>query len=169
MIESGKFAFFQNLGMQSRNTIRGMGKMDIHMCHMHDLILVNDGKRSIIGTAFCKNIQFFDDRHKLRNNGIEIMTRPFFQSFCENRVVGVSTGFCYDLDCFIKIDSMLTEEADQFRDDHARMCVVDLNCCIIRKVMVIASTVSAFFKNQLSTCRNHEILLIDTKQTAIFI
>ena len=97
------------------------------------------------------------------------MTWPFFQSFCKNRMIGICTSICYDLNCLIKADSVFLKEADQLRDYHTWVCIIDLDSCIVGKVMIVTSTCSTFVENKLSTGRNHEILLIDTKQSAVFI
>ena len=143
--------------------------MNIHMCHVYNLILVNDSKCGIISTCFCNCIQLFDNRHKLRYNGVKIMTRPFFKCFCQNCVVCIRAGVSNNLNSFFKFDSMQSEKTDEFRNYHARMSIVDLDCRIICEVVQVTASGHAFIKNQLCTGRNHKVLLIDAEQTTIFI
>ena len=157
---------FQNFGMKSCYTIGRMGKMDIHVCHMDKIVSVNDSKRLIFCAGACKFIQFFDNRHQLRDNGIQISTRPFFQCFCQNCVVGVGTGFCHNVDCFFKCNSFFFKKADELRDHHARMGIINLDCGIICQIMIITASCCTFCENQLGSGRNHQILLEDAKTPA---
>ena len=143
--------------------------MDIHMSHMNDLILVDDRKGAILRAAFCQGVQFLDDRHELWNNGVQIMSRPFFQGFCKDRVVCVSAGVGNDLYSLLKINVMEHQETDQFRDHHAWVRIIDLDRSIVGKVMVIAASCGTFLKDKLRAGGNHEILLVDTEQTAVLI
>ena len=143
--------------------------MDIHMSHMNDLILVDDRKGAILRAAFCQGVQFLDDRHELWNNGVQIMSRPFFQGFSMERVVCVSAGVGNDLYSLLKINVMEHQETDQFRDHHAWVRIIDLDRSIVGKVMVIAASCGTFLKDKLCAGGNHEILLVDTEQTAVLI
>ena len=143
--------------------------MDIHVCHMNNLVLVNDCQGGVFGPFLSHSIKLFDDRHKLRNNGLQIMSRPFFQGFGKDCVVCVSTGICNNLHCFFKIDIMKHKQTDQFRDHHARVCIVDLDRSIVSEIVIITSSCDTFRKNKLCTGGNHEILLIDTEQTSVFV
>lgn len=97
------------------------------------------------------------------------MSRPFFQGFCKDRVVCVSAGVGNDLYSLLKINVMEHQETDQFRDHHAWVRIIDLDRSIVGKVMVIAASCGTFLKDKLCAGGNHEILLVDTEQTAVLI
>ena len=47
-----------------------MGKVDIHVCHVYPVVLVDDGKALVFGTGAGQFVQLFDNGHQLGNNGI---------------------------------------------------------------------------------------------------
>ena len=124
--------------MQGSNTVNGESVVDIHMCHVNQIIFVNDGYIFLWIFCFDFLIQFFDDRYKVRNYIKKVVHRPFFQSFCEDGMVCVSTYFGYNLSSFVEVDSALCQETDQFRNDHTWVSIVDLDHCVVCKVMQVA-------------------------------
>ena len=139
------------------------------MCHMNAVVLINDIYRFIVVFIFYTKIQLMDDRHDLRCHFFNKGKRPFFQCFCQNRMVGISAGICRDFNCLIQFNPFLHQQTDQFRNDHRRMGVVDLNCHIICQIMEIRSPLLCFIQDQLCRVADHEILLIYAKQTTIFV
>ena len=155
--------------MQSSNAVDGESVVDVHMCHVNQIVFVNDGYVFLWIFLFDLFIQFLDDRNKVRNNIKEIIHRPFFQCFCKDGMVCVSTYFGYDLSSFIKVDSALCQETDQFRNDHTWVSIVDLDHCIVCKVMQVAAFLCCFVQDELSGIGYHEILLEDTELTSVII
>ena len=146
-----------------------MSEVDVHVSHVYQTVLVDDGKTFVCSAGTGQCIQLFDNRHQLWHNGIQIGTRPFFQCFCQNGMVGVSTGSADNFNSFFKRNALFTKQADEFRNDHTRVCIIDLDGSIIGKIMIIAATGSTFSKDQLCTGRNHQVLLIYTQAAAGFI
>ena len=96
---------FQDLGVQGSHTVGGMGKVDIHVCHVYPVVLVDDGKAFVLGTGAGQRIQLLNDRHQLRHHGIQIGTGPLFQRFGQNGVVGVGAGLGNNLHSFVKVNA----------------------------------------------------------------
>ena len=146
-----------------------MGKMDIHICHMYLLIFVNDGNGFVIGSFLDDCIQLFDDWHQLRNNCLQISFRPFFQGFCKDCMVRVSADICDDGDCFFEFNSFFFQETNEFWNDHGWVSVIDLDCCIVSKIVEVASAFHTFFENELGSGTDHQVLLVDAKHTSCII
>ena len=143
--------------------------MDIHMCHVNQIVLVDDCHIFLRIFLFYFFIQFLDDRYKVRNYIKKVVHWPFFQSFCKDGMVCVSTYFGYDLSSFIKVDSALCQETDQFRNHHTWVSIVDLDHCIVCKVMQVAALLCCLVQDELSGIGYHEILLEDTELTSVII
>ena len=155
--------------MQGSNTVNGESVVDIHMCHMNQIVLVDDCHIFLWIFCFDFLIQFFDDRYKVRNYIKKVVHWPFFQSLCKDGMVCVSTYFGYDFSSFIKGDSTFCQETDQFRNDHTWVSIVDLDHCVVCKVMQIAAFLCCLVKNELCSIGYHEVLLEDTEFTSVII
>ena len=84
-------------------------------------------------------------------------------------MVGICAYMGNDISSLIKADSLLSKETDKLRNDHARVSIVDLNNCIISKVVKIASLGNCLIQNQLCSVAYHEILLVNTKLASVLI
>ena len=169
LIEAVQLGFLQNFGVQGGNAVGGMGKVDVHVGHVHAVVGVNDGKAGIIGALFGGSIQLFNHRHQLGHNFVQIAARPGFQRFGQDGVIGVSAGVGYDLDGFVKLDALFAQQADQFGDNHAGVGIVNLDGGVIGQVMVVAAAGGAFGQNQLGTGADHQVLLVDAQHAACFV
>ena len=139
------------------------------MRHMHTVVLINDVHGFIVVFIFYAQIQFMNDRHDLRCHFFNKRKRPFFQRFRQNRMIGVRARICRNFNGLVQFDSFLHQKTDQFRNDHRRMGVVDLNGYILCQIMEIRSPLLCFIQDQLCRIADHEILLIYAQQTAIFV
>ena len=155
--------------MKGSHPVGGVGKMDVHMSHVNPILLIDDGSAPIIRAAAGSMIEFFHNGHQLGNHRFQITLGPFFQCLCQDGVVGIGTDIRHNLYCFLKRNALLAQKSDQFRDHHAGMGVIDLNGSIISQVMKVGAPLHAFLYDQLGTCADHEILLIDAKHPACFI
>ena len=169
LIELMKLCLLQDICMKGCNTVDGKSVMNVHMCHVNQVVLVNDGK--ILLRIFCFDtlVQLADDRHQMRNNLLKIGDRPFLKCLCKDGMVGISAYMRYDLTSLLKFDSALCKKTDQLRNYHTRMCIIDLDHCVISKVMKIAAFCSCLIQDQLCCIAYHEILLINTKLSSCVI
>ena len=127
LIEAVQLGIFQDLGVQRCHAVGGMGEVDVHVGHVHPVVLVDDGKALVLGAGAGQSIQLFDNGHQLGHNGIQIGAGPLFQRLGQNGVVGVGAGLGNDLHGFLKLNAPLPQQPDQLRDDHAGVSVVDLD------------------------------------------
>jgi len=164
IIERFQLGVFQDLGVQCCNAVNRKSVVDIHVCHVDALILVDDRYFLIFVFLLCLCVQLVDNRHQVRNNLLEVIDRPFFQCLCQNGVVGVSTGLAYNIDGFLHGKASLLQQTDQLRNDHGRMSIVDLDHNVIIQLMQIVALLLALHQDELCAVADHEILLVDTKQ-----
>ena len=169
LVEAVQFGILQNLGVQGSHTVGGVGEVNIHMRHMHRSVPVDDGKALVCGAGSDQRIQLLNDRHELGHNGFQIGAGPLFQCLCQNGVIGIGAGFCHDLGGFLKSDSVLTQQADQLRDNHAGVGVVDLNGSVVGKVVIVAAPGSTFRQYQLCAGGDHQILLVNPQLAACLV
>ena len=163
LVEVVELRIFQNLRVQVGNAVDTVAVMNIHMCHMHAFLIINDRNRLVIVFAHHAAVQFVDDRKKLRNCLFQEMNRPFFQCLRKDRVVCVRAGLRYDLDRLIHQNSALHQKTDQLRNHHARVCIVDLDCRVLIQLVQIAASCQRLVDDELCRIADHKILLVDAK------
>ena len=169
LIKLMQLSVFQNFCVKCRNTIDRKSIMDIHMCHMNQLVAVDNSKIFLRILCFHLLVQSADNRNQLRHNILQILNRPFFQCFCQDCMIGIRTYMRNDLCCFFKCNSPLTKQTDKLWDNHTWMRIIDLNHCIISQIMEVASSGRCFIQNPLCCITYHKVLLINAKLPAILI
>ena len=105
----------------------------------------------------------------MRNDLIKLGYLPLFKCLCKNRVVCVSTGAADDGDGIIHRDAPFHEQTDEFRNDHSRVGIIDLDHRIILQIVELTASCGTFVQNQLCTGGYHEILLVDAQESTGFI
>ena len=105
LVEIVKFTVFQYFCVKKGNAVDTMSIMHIHSCHMNPVILVDDGHLRIFVSFLHFLIQFYNDRKDCRCCLFYKRHRPLFQCFCQDRMIGIGTGFCYDGHRLFKINS----------------------------------------------------------------
>ena len=163
LVKMIQLALFQDLRMNCCHTVDAVTVMDVDVCHVHSLILIDDLNFFVL-IFLCHTVtQLLDDGNQLRNYLFNISQRPLFQSFCQDGVVGIRAGATYDVNGFIHGETFLSgEDTDQLRDNHSRMGIVDLDCHMFRQSMQIIAFFLYFLQDQLGTVAYHEVLLVDT-------
>ena len=169
LVKAVQLGIFQNLGVQRCHAVGGVGEVDVHVGHVHPVVLVDDGKALILGAGAGQCVQLFDNGHQLGHHGIQIGAGPLFQCFGQNGVVGVGAGLCDDLYGFLKFDALFAQQPDQLRDDHAGVGVVDLDGGVVGQIMVIAAPGGTLGQNELGTGRDHQVLLVHPQAAACLI
>ena len=169
LIEVVQLIVFQDLRMEAGYAVDAEAVMDINVSHVYEVVFVDD-VNGLIGVVPAYHIiQCIDDRGELGNDFFQIFHRPFLQSLGQDCVVGVSAGAAHDIHCLMEGDALDHEKTDQLRNDHGRVGIVDLDYGIVRKVMKIASAGNTLIKDQTGTVADHEVLLVNTEQTAILV
>ena len=169
LIEAVQLGIFQDLSVQRCHAVGGVGEVDVHVGHVHPVVLVDDGKALVLGAGAGQCIQLFDNGHQLGHHGIQIGAGPLFQRLGQNGVVGVGAGPGHDLHGFLKFDAPLPQQPDEFRDDHAGVGVVDLDGGVVGQIVIIAAAGRALSQNELGTGRDHQILLVHPQTAASLI
>ncbi len=161
-----QFTVFQDFRVQRGHAVGAVGKVDIHMGHVDYIVRVYDGGGGVAALTARQRIQLFDDGYQLRNYLLQIVFRPFFQSFRQNGVICISAGFGDDFNGFLEGNVFFAQQPDEFRYDHGRVRVVNLDGGIFVEVMEIAAPLQAFLEDQLRPCADHQILLVNPKEAS---
>ena len=164
IIKRFQLGIFQDLGVQCSNAVNGKSVVDIHVCHVDTLILVDDRYFLVFVFLLCLCIQLMDDRQQVWNYFLEVIDRPFLQCLGKDGMVRVSAGFAYNIDGFLHGKASLLQQADQLRNHHGRVGIVDLDHNVIIQLVQIVALLLAFHQDELCAVAYHEILLVDTKQ-----
>ncbi len=156
--------------MNCSHTIYTEAIMNVNMGHVHSFIFI-DNLNFLILIFICHPlIQLFDNRYELWHYLFQISQRPLFQGFGQNRVICIGTCPAYDFDSFIHRKSFIFHKnTNQLRYDHRRMCIVNLNHCVIVHPTQIIFLFFHFPQYQLCRIADHKILLIDTKKISRFV
>ena len=169
VIERFQFFIFQDLCMKIRNSVDTVSIMDVHMSHVYTILVIDNMDSRIFISSLNSCIQITDDRNDLRCNLLQIINRPFFQCFCEDGVIGICAGLLYDLNRLIEVDLFLNKKTDQLRNNHRRMCIIDLDRHMLMKLSEIISLFFTLADDILCCIGNHKILLINTEQISCLV
>ena len=85
LIKAVELGVFQDLGVQGCHTVGGVGKVDVHVRHVHPVILVDDGKALVLSAGACQCVQLFDNGHQLGHHRIQIAPPPEWCGWCRRR------------------------------------------------------------------------------------
>ena len=152
--------------MESCHPVGTVGKMNVHMSHVYDSILIQDGCGIILGALFSHLIQRPDNRHQLRNHLLQEAYRPLFQSFRQDGVVRIRTCIRNNLGRFLKLDAFFHKQPDQLRYHHRRMGIVYLDGHILCQIMIVRAPFPALFQNHLGSGAYHKILLVNPQKSS---
>ena len=170
VIKRFQLRFLQNLCVQSRYTIYCISVVNVNMSHVHPILIINDKYLLIPEVSAHSFIQFADDRQQMGNHFFQVRDRPFLQSFCQNRMVRVSTGLSHHIDRRVHVEAFfLGKQTNQFRNHHRWMGIVDLDGHMFMEAIQIISFLLSLFQDELSRVAHHKILLINTQQLSALI
>ena len=94
---------------------------------------LNDRVRILLSYSIVK---LLDNRHEHRNYLLKVSERPFLKCLSKDGMVGVSAGLAYHINCIVHSEILfLSKDSDKLRNNHCRVCIVNLNYCILIKVM----------------------------------
>ena len=155
--------------MKISNSVDTVSIMDVHMSHVYTILVIDNMDSRIFISSLNSCIQITDDRNDLWCNLLQIINRPFFQCLCEDGVIGIRAGLLYDLNRLIEVDLFLNKKTDQLRNNHRRMCIVDLNRHMLMKLSEIISLFFTLADDVLCCIGDHKILLINTEQISCLV
>ena len=84
-------------------------------------------------------------------------------------MIGICAGLLYDLNRLIEVDLFLNKKTDQLRNNHRRMCIIDLDRHMLMKLSEIISLFFTLADDILCRTGNHKVLLINSKNTTCLI
>ena len=167
-IEIFQLLVFQNFCMKFCNTIYRESCDDCHVSHTHLTIPENCHLTYFffISRIFCSYFIYkttIDLLHNLVNTWKQFREEvdwPFFQCFCHNCMVCVSTCLSCNIPCLFPCQTFLVDEQmHQFRYCNCWMCIIHLNNNFFVKFANITICSLIFCNQLLQACRNEEILL----------
>ena len=161
IIKRFQFWFFKDLCVKSCNTIHCISEVDINVCHVHSVHVINNVDSLVVEISSHSSVQIADNRHQLWNHFLQITDRPFFKRFRKNRVICICTWLAYNIHSRINIKVLLLcQDTDKLRYHHCRMCIIDLDAYMFVQMIEIYASVLRFFYDELCRIAHHKILLI---------
>ena len=167
LIEILQLRLLENLRVKRCNAVDGMSIMDIHGCHVHQVVLVNNVGCLILYRSLDSPVKLTDDRKKMRYGFLQVIDRPFLQSFRQDGVVGVGAGLRHNRNRLIHGESARGKQTNQLRNYHGRMGIIDLYSDILVQLMDVNASFIRLLQDQLCGVAYHEILLINPKNSSI--
>ena len=164
----------QDFAVQRGNAVGCMGGIDRQLGHMNPLALNDAQMRAgrfaeLLHIRPEAGIDLPHDGYDLRTDGAEQGKIPLFERFLHDGVIRVGEGFPGDPEGFLEGNPVFAQQADQLRDRHGGMGVVQLGGNLPGKEGVIAAmagTVSA--QDILHGGGDQHILLLDPHLAAGF-
>ena len=144
--------------------------MDAQVGHMDSPFRVNDPHGRVMIFVLDDKVQSVNDRYELRHHFGELIDRPCLKRFRKDCVVRIGAGLRHDLHCLHKRECFIvSKDADQFRNDQRRMCVIDLNDRIVIHPSQVTFARFHLAQDLLRRAAHQEILLIQAQHLSGFI
>ena len=115
------------------------------------------------------DINLPDDLHQLRANRGKQRQIPLFQCFLHHRMVGVGKGFPSNIEGGFEVHTILTQQANQLRNRHHGMGIVQLRCMFLGKESVIAAVPRLVAAQQILQRSRHQHILLLHPQLLAFL
>ena len=173
-IPFGENIVLQDFRMQRGHTVGSVGCVNGELRHMHPAVQ-NDaqGRRDFLSCGFHfpaeAGVDFPDNADNLRADGGEEGKIPFFQGLLHYRMVGIGKGFAGNAESIPKGYAVIAQQADQLRDCHGWMGIIQLGCHFLCKEgIIIAVTFAVGTQQILNSSGNQDILLFDPELFSFF-
>ena len=156
--------------MQRGDAVDAEAEVDVDVRHVDDVVLVDDLHGGIVRARAHAAVELADDGDDRRGGLLEEAHRPLFQRLGEDGVVRVGTGSLDLGDGLVhRQPVLLRQQADELRDDHRGMRVVDLHDGVLVQRFGGEAALRQFTQDELRGAGDHEILLIDAQQAAVLV
>ena len=154
---------FENLGVNPRHTVDRRGDIHREICHMR-LMVLDKEKPAVRMFLFESGVDFLNDVADLRHHRAQQLQIPLFQRLAHDGVVRVREHARGNLECGLKVHALKLQQANQLRNCHCRMRVVELHGVKFRKPVIIAAVILAeASQNVLQRRAGEHILLLDAQ------
>ena len=150
----------EDLGVQGGHAVDREAVVDVHVGHVHQAVLIDDGHLGIVVLLLHPAVQLLDDGHQLGHRFLEVVHRPLLQSLRQDGVVGVGAGLAHLVDGLVQRDPSLGEQADELGDDHGGVGVVDLDHRVLGELTERLALVLQLLEDELGPGADHEVLLV---------
>ena len=167
LIPVGKDVVLQDFAVQGCHAVDCVGGISGQFRHMDAAVEDNAQGWSDFFPGFFHlpaetGVNLPDDGNDLRADGGKQGQVPFFQGFLHDGVVRISKGVAGDEERVLKGNTILTKQADQFRNCHGGMGVVQLGSHFFGKEGIVAAmALPVSPKDILHRGGNQHILLLD--------
>ena len=143
-IPVGKKIVLQDFTVQGGNAIGGVGRVDGQLRHMYPSVQDDAQGRSDLFPELLHlfpetGVDLPDDGNDLRAVGGEQAQVPLLQGFLHDGMVGIGKGVPCDQESLFKGNPVLAQQADQFRDCHCGMGIIQLGGYFLRKEGIVAA------------------------------
>ena len=164
LIKSPELGFLQDLRVDLRDAVHGKSEMDAQVGHMDSPFRVNDPHGRVMIFVLDDKVQSVNDRYELRHHFGELIDRPCLKRLRQDRMVRIGAGTGHYFDRLHKGQSLIvSQDADQLRDDQRRMRIVDLDDRIVVHPSQVAFARFHLAKDLLRRAAYQKILLIQAK------
>ena len=172
LIEIFKLLFFQDLGMQTGNTVYGVTAYDSQMSHLYlavidnghlgDLVLIT--RISALDLQKESSVDLFHDLIDTGKQTGEQLDGPFFQCLSHDCMVCICTGTGGKIPCILPLQPFLIyEDTHQLSYSYCRMSIVHLESNFVRQVMNVTVFFFKFLDGSLYAGGDKEVLLFQTQ------
>ena len=150
--------------MQRGHAVYAEAIVNVDMGHMDPVIISDNVHGRIFAAAAHLVVQYFHNGNQLGYGFLEEIHGPGFQGLGQDGVVGVGAGAADHVDGIVHFQAVLGgEQADQLRNHHGGMGVVDLDDRVVGQVVVVAALGGRFLQDQAGRVGHHEILLVNAQ------
>ena len=164
IVEGLQLGIFQDLRVKRRHAVYRIAKMNVDVGHMNPVFLVDDINLLVVEIPSHSGVQVADDGKQMGNHLFQIGNGPLLQRLRQNGMVGVGAGLSHHIHRRIRVEASGLQQADQLRDHHGGMGVVDLDAHMLMQVIQVHPSLLRFRKDELGRVAHHEVLLIDSQK-----
>ena len=168
-IEGPQLRALENLRVQGGHAVDGKAVVDVHVGHVDQLLLVQNGRLLVGADLPDPPVQLQDDGRQQGGDLLDKGQGPFLQGLRQDGVVGVGAGPADLVDGLVHGQAPLGEQADQLRDDHGGVGVVDLDDHVVRQLLQAVAPLPQLLEDQLGPGGDHEVLLVHPQQPALLV
>ena len=121
--------------MERRHAVDAEAIVDVDVRHVHKAVVIQNVDPRIVELLLDPLVERLDDGHDARRHSLEKGLGPLLQRFCQDGVVGVGAGLADLVDGVVQREAALCEQADELRDNHGGVGVVDLHHGVLVELM----------------------------------
>ncbi len=176
-----KHVLFQNFGVDGRHAVGGMGGIHSQLRHMHlghfgiPRVGPQNAASGLHLMTACLHfltetgINLPNHLHQFRAYGSQQRQIPLFQCFLHHRVIGVGKGFPGNGERRFEVHAILSQQANQFRNGHHGMGIIQLRPMLPGKEGVITAVTGFVAAQQVLQGSRHQHILLLHPQLLAFL